>query len=75
MSSYWCQRTTVTTEASTFVGKLRAYYLRHGYDYKEATRHAEADRDWWLERLGLTDDEGLSHGTDDGGNSGSAVPE
>jgi hypothetical protein len=44
---------------------MRRYYLATGYDYKEATRHATADYDWWREQLGLSDDKELTDGTDD----------
>jgi len=49
----------------SFVNRMRQYYLASGCDYKEATRHAQADRDWWRQQLGLTDDKEQADGTDD----------
>lgn len=52
-------------DTGTFVSRMRRYYLATGYDYKEATRHATADYDWWRAQLGLTDDKELTDATDD----------
>ncbi len=51
--------------SGSFVNRMRQYYLATGHDYKEATRHATADYDWWRAQLGLSDDKELTDGTDD----------
>lgn len=40
----------------------RDYYLKHGYDYKEATRHAQADEEYIYQLLmGKPRDDRHSH--------------
>jgi len=34
-----------------FYEAARDYYLKQGYDYKEASRHAKADENFWYELL------------------------
>lgn len=65
----------MTDFTGSFVNRQRQYYLATGYDYKEATRHAQADRDWWRQALGLTDDKELNHAIDDSRDSRKADPQ
>ena len=34
---------------TAFIKKSMDFYLREGYSRSEAYRHAEADRQWWIE--------------------------
>ena len=34
-----------------FIKNATAYYMRHGYTYSEALRHANKDAQWWREQL------------------------
>lgn len=35
----------------SFIKAMRLFYMKEGYDYKEATRHAVADYEFWRNLL------------------------